>query len=106
MLHEYESSQPGPDEFLARQEISANLWATARTLPANQYEAIWLKYTEGMSIKDIAQIMNKTQVYVKVLLYRGRVAIGKRLKYTATENRTTIDQPAKANYRIHESAGV
>ena len=65
---------------MSRGEQRAKLWAlAAETLSANQYTALWFRYAEGMSITDIAQVMDKTQTHVKVLLFRGRKTLGKKL---------------------------
>ena len=86
--------------------MSVNLWSIAKSLPVNQYEAVWLKYAEGMSIKQISRIMNRSQVSVKVLLYRGRVNMGSRFKRAAKEKTIRDIDASEMNYRIHESAGV
>lgn len=70
----------------AREQIGSGLWATARCLTENQYQALWLKYAQDMSIKDIATVMGKTQVNVKVLLYRARLNLAKRLKNVAAND--------------------
>ncbi|MCA9129088.1 MAG: sigma-70 family RNA polymerase sigma factor [Planctomycetales bacterium] len=50
-----------------------NIWAQAsRHLTDDQYTALWLRYAEEFSIKDVAKVMGKTQVGVRVLLHRGR----------------------------------
>lgn len=61
-----------PDDSLQERETQDALWAAARRLSANQYQALHLRYCEGFSTKDIAHIMGKTTVNVKVLLYRAR----------------------------------
>ena len=62
-----------PASQLSQKEEQQNLWALARqTLPAAQFEALWLKYAEEMSVEEIAQVLRKTQTYVKVLLFRAR----------------------------------
>ena len=66
---------------LARQEEKEALWATAQsTLSENQHTVLWLRYAEGMSVKEIARVMGKTRTHVKVLLYRARSALGRRLE--------------------------
>ncbi len=70
----------------AREQICSSLWATARSLTENQYQALWLKYAQDMSIKDIAAVMGKTQVNVKVLLYRARTNLAKRLRNVAAND--------------------
>lgn len=67
------------DEVVERQEQRENLWAVAARLPEGQYQALWLKYGQDMSVKEIAQVMGKSQVCVKVLLYRARTNMAQRL---------------------------
>lgn len=85
-----ESQVAEPADVGAHEQIGSSLWATARSLTENQYQALWLKYAQGMSIKDIAAVMGKTQVNVKVLLYRARTNLAKKLG-----NVTANDQAAK-----------
>jgi RNA polymerase sigma-70 factor, ECF subfamily len=79
VLPEMESVHAGPLAELLQQETHQGLWQAAQELSANQFEVLWLKYSEGMAVKEIAQITGKTQVYVKVLLYRARTNLAKRL---------------------------
>jgi RNA polymerase sigma-70 factor (ECF subfamily) len=52
----------------------------AARLPEGQYQALWLRYAEEMPIKEIAKVMGKSQVCVKVLLYRARTSMAKLLE--------------------------
>jgi RNA polymerase sigma-70 factor (ECF subfamily) len=70
----------------AQEQIVSNLWTAARSLTQNQYQALWLKYAEDMSIKEISAVMRKSQVNVKVLLYRARVNLAKRLRNVAAND--------------------
>jgi RNA polymerase sigma-70 factor, ECF subfamily len=70
-----------PAELLARQEERQSLWDLARRhLPEPQFQALWLKYAEEMSVGDIAAVLRKTQTHVKVLMFRGRQALGRALR--------------------------
>jgi RNA polymerase sigma-70 factor, ECF subfamily len=72
-----------PAELLARQEDQEDLWRLAReVLPDAQFQALWLRYAEDMSVAGIAQVLAKTQTHVKVLLFRARETLGRRLKAT------------------------
>jgi len=65
-----------PAELLARREEIQDIWRLARRcLPAVQFQAIWLRYAEDMSLAEIARALNKTQTHVKVLLFRARQAL-------------------------------
>jgi len=74
------SPQPGPEEILERSQLRTNLWSVARTLPVAQYEALWLRYAQDMPVKDIARVMSRTGVGVKVLLHRARINMAKKLR--------------------------
>lgn len=71
--------QAGADEAIDRQEQREGLWGKVAELPDSQRQALWLKYGEDLSVKDIATAMGKSQVCIKVLLYRARVGLAKRL---------------------------
>ena len=70
---------PACDEVAAGQEQRENLWALAAQLPEGQYQSLWLKYSEDLSVREIARVMGKSQVCVKVLLYRARLNLARRL---------------------------
>lgn len=74
------SSQTYTDDAIDRREQQESLWAKAAELPDSQREALWLRYAEDMSVKEIALAMDRSQVCVKVLLYRARIGLAKRLK--------------------------
>ena len=73
------------DVVATQQETFEGLWAIARSLSKDQYQSLWLKYAEDMSIKEIAKVLKKTQVGVKVLLYRARTNLARRLHNIAAE---------------------
>ncbi|MCP5051077.1 MAG: sigma-70 family RNA polymerase sigma factor [bacterium] len=77
------STSATPDDFLARSENSRNLWNVARTLKPEFYEALWLRYVEEMSMKEIAAVMNKPQISVRVLLHRARLKLTRRFDHPA-----------------------
>jgi RNA polymerase sigma factor (sigma-70 family) len=70
-----------PATLLARREAGEDLWHLARsTLPESQFQALWLRYAEDLSVRDIARVLRKTRTHVKVLLYRGRARLGRELE--------------------------
>ena len=80
MLAQTQSTQDDPSVEMSRREDKTRLWSlAANVLSGNQYTALWFRYAEGMSIRDISQVMDKTQTHVKVLLFRGRTTLGKKL---------------------------
>jgi len=80
MLGQARSVTDDPSADMSKGEQRDRLWALAAdVLSTNQYTALWFRYVEGMSIADISQVMDKTQTHVKVLLFRGRTTLGKKL---------------------------
>ena len=78
-----EHPSPGPQESLISKEESreaGSLWLIARTMKANEYEVLWLRYAEEMPVKEIARAMKRSLVGVRVLLHRSRVKLGKKLR--------------------------
>ena len=69
-----------PSTILSQREQRRSLWSQAIELSESQYKALWLKYAEDMSIKDIARVMGKSQISVKVLLYRARTGLAQRIQ--------------------------
>jgi RNA polymerase sigma-70 factor (ECF subfamily) len=57
-----------------------NVWLTAkRLLNQDAYAAMWLRYVEDMSIKEVAKALDKTQSWTKVNLLRGRRSLAAEL---------------------------
>ena len=90
-----ESSGPEPGQMVVEKETQHSLWALARGLSRNQYQALWLKYGQDMSIKEIAMVLRKSQVNVKVLLYRARINLAKRLQNVDVENEVQVHTSSK-----------
>lgn len=61
-----------PGQIVQQEESREQVWVIARRLPEGQFEALWLRYAENMSVSEVAKVMKKTQVHVKVILYRAR----------------------------------
>lgn len=61
------------DQQVDDRDAAGNIWATARRLLSDtQYKALWLRYGEQMDSKQIARVMGRTAVGVRVLLMRAR----------------------------------
>ena len=79
--HQETTDDNNPLDAAIEKESSYDLWLLADSLPDNQYQALWLKYVEDMSIKEISAVMRKSQINIKVILYRARVNLaGKKFK--------------------------
>ena len=77
-----------PLAIISQEEEKENLWAlAAELLSKNQHSVLWLRYGEGMSVKEISQVMCKTQTHVKVLLFRGRSSLARNPRVAAIAER-------------------
>jgi RNA polymerase sigma-70 factor (ECF subfamily) len=57
-------------------ERGGKLWHLAsRHLTQDQHTALWLRYVEDMAIDEIAVVMHKSDVGVRVCLFRARQAL-------------------------------
>ena len=55
-----------------------NIWnIAARLLPGDQYTILWLKYAEDLSTREIAHVMSKSHVSIRVTLFRARERLAK-----------------------------
>jgi len=103
---EVESDSLEPGEIVTQEEARQSLWAMARGLSGNQYQALWLRYAENMSIKEIAQVLRKSQVNVKVILYRARVNMAERLRNTAAEDEAADQMASKETLSFMKVEGA
>jgi RNA polymerase sigma-70 factor, ECF subfamily len=54
-------------------EERSQIWAlVGELLSHDQQTAVWLRYVEDMAITDIARVMGRSQVAVRVMLFRAR----------------------------------
>ncbi len=64
-----------------------NLWLVARReLSDEVYTAMWLRYVEDMSVKDVAMLLERSVSWAKINLMRGRTALDKALSRGAAMN--------------------
>ncbi len=78
--------QPEPLHLVEQAEDADNIWAVARqVLNRDQFSILWLRYGEELTVKEVAKILNKTAVGVRVALHRSRTALQPHLlDYTAS----------------------
>jgi RNA polymerase sigma-70 factor (ECF subfamily) len=70
-----------PAESLAAREDKLAIWDIARErLSPLQFQALWLRYVEDMSLTATAAVLRKPQAYVKVLLFRARQILSRKLR--------------------------
>jgi RNA polymerase sigma-70 factor, ECF subfamily len=49
------------------------IWSMAeRVLPQSQFEVLWLRFGEDLSLEDVAKSLGRTRVGTRVLLHRAR----------------------------------
>lgn len=75
-----EAKDPSPAEKVAQKDSSETFWELTRCLKPKAREALWLRYGEGLSMAEIATVMNLTEVFVRVTLHRARNQLAKRLE--------------------------
>jgi len=69
-----------PALLLARREDQQELWRLARSVLTDiQFQTVWLKYAEELSVAQIALVLRRTQTHVKVILFRARAALATEL---------------------------
>ena len=67
------SDAPSPSGLAEQSEQAAGVWERARAyLSESQFEALWLRFAEGLSTRETAEMMGYTQTHVKVLIFRAR----------------------------------
>jgi RNA polymerase sigma-70 factor (ECF subfamily) len=69
-----------PSEILARQDDRESIWQLARKhLPDVQFQALWLRYVEEMNIPAVSRALGKSQIAVRVLLFRARQTLAAKM---------------------------
>jgi len=75
-LGELRDEQSDPLTHCIAQSERDNLWRSAKRLLSDEvFAAMWLRYVEDMSIKDIAAVLERSSSWTKVNLLRGRRAL-------------------------------
>ncbi len=75
-----------PLESAIAESERENLWVVARRLLNDDvYNAMWLRYVEDMSVKDIALALDRSVSWTKVNLMRGRKSLDAELGQTQSE---------------------
>lgn len=60
-------------------------WTAARALGGDRFRVLWLRYGEDMSIAEIAAVIGRSPLAVRVLLHRARTCLAGRLGPEAGE---------------------
>jgi len=96
------ASSQDPQEIIIRKQESQNLWILARKLSRKEYKALWLYYAEDMPVKNIAEIMKKKKVTVRVLLHRARTNLAKKMDKSVYSESVAGENPAEQKFSFSE----
>jgi RNA polymerase sigma-70 factor (ECF subfamily) len=80
-------------------EDSEPLWDAVRRIGADAYTALWLRYRQDMSVEEIAQVMQKTNIGVRVLLHRSRRRLADSLENRQDHATVPMVRPAAYSER-------
>jgi RNA polymerase sigma-70 factor (ECF subfamily) len=94
------STEDNPLDTMIQEEQQNNIWDVARRLKQNQYDALWLRYVESLSAREIALVMKKSQIHVRVLLHRARMNLIKLITQTnlSVEGREMVPAEKKFSF--------
>lgn len=68
-------------EVRAHDDDPSEVWILAgRMLTPEVFEALWLRYVAGMGVGEVATVLGRTKVGVRVLLFRARERLASELK--------------------------
>ena len=68
-----------PEQRLLRTELNKELETAMQELPAKYRSVVLLRYVEGLSTTEAAEVLDLSEDVVKQRLHRGRLALRKRL---------------------------
>jgi RNA polymerase sigma-70 factor (ECF subfamily) len=87
-----DESRDGPYDEAGRANERGSVWSIAdRVLGPDQRSALWLRYAEDLSVGEIATVLGRSSVSVRVLLHRARATLGRAL---APDVRGSIAAPS------------
>lgn len=82
-----QADEESPSELVSRREDGANLWDFARRrLGLLHYQALWLHYAEDMEVEQIARVLGKNRIHIRVMLFRARQILGRELNAASRED--------------------
>lgn len=92
-----ESSADDPARVAGLREERENLWAVARSvLGEEQCTALWLRYAEDLSTREIGAVLERREATVRVILFRARRRLAGHLESmrAATSAPSTLSAPS------------
>jgi RNA polymerase sigma-70 factor, ECF subfamily len=77
LMESLQDTGPNPHELAERHETQALIRAAVATLPADQADAILLRFGGDLSIQEISLALGRTEGAIKSLIHRGLVNLRK-----------------------------
>lgn len=101
------AGDPPPDERAAAAEAADQLWGVARgLLSADQFTALWLRVVEEMNPSQIARVLGRSAVAVRVELHRARRRLQQHLSDQSVKPNPEVEHdPAPEPSRIAATRG-
>jgi RNA polymerase sigma-70 factor, ECF subfamily len=75
-----EEIQSNPEDEYVEHIARQNLWWKARKLKPDYYMVLWMRYVQGMTNKEIARVMGRTSLAVRMLVHRARLNLAEKLE--------------------------
>jgi RNA polymerase sigma-70 factor (ECF subfamily) len=73
VAEETAAADPTPDRHLEKRDQLDTMWTQARqVLSQREFEILWLRYAEDMSLEDTARVAGLTQTHTKIIAFRAR----------------------------------
>ena len=96
-----------PASAAEEKEEGIRLWRIAsQVLKVEQRSALWLRYAEDLSIEEIARILDKRAVSVRVLLHRAREVLAKHLAGGEEDQENPAKTQTRAAVLIQNTGGT
>jgi RNA polymerase sigma-70 factor (ECF subfamily) len=91
--HRQASSCDDPAHIAAESQDEGSLWSLAAALlSSEQHSVLWLRYAEDLTPKEIARVLGRTQIAVRVMLFRARETL---VAHIGAEDSELLRRPAK-----------
>lgn len=101
------SDSGDPLATVSNKDEASNVWRlAAELLPADQRSALWLRYAEERTNEEIAEILDKKRVTVRVLLFRARAALGAALGIKDSTKEPALRTWRRRSSREHSRSAV
>lgn len=94
---------PTPQELVERDEVRQIVLRAIDQLPGDQARAVALRFLDDLSIREIAQALERSEGAVKSLLHRALQGLRNHLKTTVANTRATVTTPPVQRHGKAES---